>query len=53
METGAPESTTWPKHRASIDVAICTTCFATIPTDQVHTHAKWHEDHPTKEGVLL
>jgi len=56
METPTSETpvpVTFPKNRAKIDVEICLTCFATIPANQVVVHGKWHEDHPTKEGVLV
>ena len=30
------------RKAATIEVAICETCFVSIPAEQTESHAKWH-----------
>jgi hypothetical protein len=38
-----PRETARARKEATIEVAICPECFCSIPSDQVGSHARWHE----------
>ncbi|MCJ7725656.1 MAG: hypothetical protein MUP76_04625 [Acidimicrobiia bacterium] len=42
--------TTQARNRkdATIDVAICTDCFCSVPADQLETHREWHVGRTTE-----